>query len=431
MWEFFMSITEFVMLSSEALSLLLWIYIWNEKRLRYTRGGLIFYVAYVLYYLFVNVEGSFFFENILPAVLMLLWCFITFKEKRHLIILRFLAGIMCLAVVQLVTLELIFRFLGVENFEELRVVYTIAGITSLLISGFIYGVRTRDIKLLAKPDKVTVVILIYIVLIMLFIKYDYSRNDETYSYMYITMYVLLVIFMLYIVNGLRTKHSLEQKQLELRVSQQYEEVYKGLLVDMRRKQHDYKNQLTALYSMSGLNLEQEDMREAKKQYIERLDGRDSLDGLLLNCENPVLAGYVYTQCNEAKLKGITVSHKLIWSSRDYKIAMYEVIELLGILINNAIEYLEEQEPGLRDMRIGISGTKESISIQVSSRCEYISYKKIEKMFDEGYSTKGENRGIGLYSLKKITEKYNGQVLVKNQKESDGNWLCISINIKSP
>ncbi|WP_455797754.1 GHKL domain-containing protein [Clostridium butyricum] len=35
---------------------------------------------------------------------------------------------------------------------------------------------------------------------------------------------------------------------------------------------------------------------------------------------------------------------------------------------------------------------------------------IYKIYEKGFSTKGENRGLGLYSLKEITSKYNNVFL---------------------
>jgi len=50
------------------------------------------------------------------------------------------------------------------------------------------------------------------------------------------------------------------------------------------------------------------------------------------------------------------------------------------------------------------------------------------MFNMGYSTKGTGRGIGLYSLKKIVNKYKGELLVENITREDENWFKISMII---
>ncbi|WP_200800695.1 ATP-binding protein [Carboxydothermus pertinax] len=49
---------------------------------------------------------------------------------------------------------------------------------------------------------------------------------------------------------------------------------------------------------------------------------------------------------------------------------------------------------------------------------------IEKIFEPGFSTKGEGRGMGLYSVKKLVKKYNGNIQVK----SDANWTIFTVRI---
>lgn len=427
MAEFIISMTEFVVLCSEAVSVLLWLHICNDKKMQYSRAVLGFGIVYVLYYLWINVEESFILENIIPALCMIVWCQFEFKEKVFITMIRFLVGIICLGAIQLISLETTYWFMGMDDFEDLQIVYIIAGIISAAFSCLVYMVKQKGVRAISKPDRVTVITILYMVLILLFIKYDYSQNEETYSYMYVTLYILLGILMIYITKGLEIKHNLEQQKLQLKLSQQYGDIYEGLIAEMRRKQHDYKNQISALYSMNYISGDSNKTARFD-EYAAQLDKRDYLDKLLLNCENPILAGYLYTQCNEAELKDINMDVKLSWRESCTKMPVYEVVELLGILINNAVEYLETQETDDKKVSIYIKGTEEKIDIQVANRCEYLNYKDIEKMFVKGFSTKGDDRGIGLYSLRDIVEKHKGQLLAENITWGNNNWLQIYIKI---
>lgn len=53
---------------------------------------------------------------------------------------------------------------------------------------------------------------------------------------------------------------------------------------------------------------------------------------------------------------------------------------------------------------------------------------INKLFAKGYSTKGAGSGIGLYNLKKIVDKYHGQIEVYNEKENEMNSIVFRISI---
>lgn len=52
---------------------------------------------------------------------------------------------------------------------------------------------------------------------------------------------------------------------------------------------------------------------------------------------------------------------------------------------------------------------------------------INKLFAKGYSTKGAGSGIGLYNLKKIVDKYHGQIEVYNEKNADVNYVIFKIS----
>ncbi|MBQ8318720.1 MAG: GHKL domain-containing protein [Lachnospiraceae bacterium] len=420
--------TEFIMLTTEAISVMLWLYIWNDRKFQTSRSEIGFIIVYVVYYFYINLNNNFFIENIFPAVCIFVWSIIKFKDKVFAVVLKFLSSMVCLGMVQLIFLELSYWYFGSENIESLRVVYIVASMLSIITSVLIYMVRQNGIRVITKPDKKMIVALLYVCLVMSFIKYDYNRNDETYGYMYITLYIFLVTFMFYIVRDLNIKHKMEQRNLEARLSQQYGEVYKGLLEEMRRKQHDYSNQISAIYSMSYVDETWNAVKENQRRYIEQLSKKDDLDKLLLNCENSILAGYLYTQCNEARQKGINMDINVSWRDNCNVMLINEVIESLGIMINNAVEHLECQYINSRNIKVNVMGIADKISIQVSNPCEYQSYNTIQKMFDNGYSTKGENRGIGLCSLRKIVEKYEGELMAENTINENINWFQISVKI---
>ena len=47
---------------------------------------------------------------------------------------------------------------------------------------------------------------------------------------------------------------------------------------------------------------------------------------------------------------------------------------------------------------------------------YEDSENIERFFDLGYSSKGQNRGIGLSKLKHMVNKYNGEIVIAREDE---------------
>ena len=51
------------------------------------------------------------------------------------------------------------------------------------------------------------------------------------------------------------------------------------------------------------------------------------------------------------------------------------------------------------------------------------------MFEKGYSTKGEDRGIGLNKIKEYQDKYQFDILVENIMTKIGNTIKFSVIIE--
>ena len=72
--------------------------------------------------------------------------------------------------------------------------------------------------------------------------------------------------------------------------------------------------------------------------------------------------------------------------------------------------------------------EEKIIISVSNPTEYIPFSEIENMFVCGYSSKGENRGIGLSRVKELANKYEANIKVSNFWYDEENWINFTVEI---
>ena len=106
----------------------------------------------------------------------------------------------------------------------------------------------------------------------------------------------------------------------------------------------------------------------------------------------------------------------------------EILEILGVLLDNAKECvlcLGQESPTIG---VSIVESSDNLFICIKNVSEYKTYKDIENMFQMGFSTKGENRGIGLYSVKELLNNNNIDIRVENINDKQVNWLSISIEI---
>ena len=91
-----------------------------------------------------------------------------------------------------------------------------------------------------------------------------------------------------------------------------------------------------------------------------------------------------------------------------------LVRALGILLDNAIEALEELTIG--KLTVAIFKNKQEIQFIIQNDCKE-HMPSIQQLKKEGFSTKGENRGLGLSNVKEMLDKYPNVVLkttIRNQ-----------------
>lgn len=81
----------------------------------------------------------------------------------------------------------------------------------------------------------------------------------------------------------------------------------------------------------------------------------------------------------------------------------DLCRALGIMLDNAIEEAVMCEVLL--LRVSFIGKGRSVVISVINSC-HENTPPIHKFVQYGFSTKGEGRGIGMRTLKEITDRYN-------------------------
>ncbi|HZG73614.1 MAG TPA: ATP-binding protein, partial [Chondromyces sp.] len=91
----------------------------------------------------------------------------------------------------------------------------------------------------------------------------------------------------------------------------------------------------------------------------------------------------------------------------------QLITIAGNLIDNAFEEVANQRE--RDVSFFITDMGNDIVMEVADNGRGISNDQIDKLFNKGFSTKGENRGYGLANVKEEVDSLGGYIEVNNPK----------------
>lgn len=177
---------------------------------------------------------------------------------------------------------------------------------------------------------------------------------------------------------------------------------------LRAQRHDFLNHLQVVYSL----MEMEEFSEAQ-QYISQVYGNiQDLSRQLKTACAPVNA-LLRAKTTEAEGKKIRlfVDVKAAW--KDLPLPAWEMCRVLSNLIDNAMDALA----GKKDAAITVTLKEDvrSFSFSVANNGPMIAAEAAEKIFEAGFSGKGEGRGMGLHICRKTLRQYEGDLSVSSNE----------------
>lgn len=242
---------------------------------------------------------------------------------------------------------------------------------------------------------------------------------------YLLLFVLFAFIVIYIIKFQKANYILLQKNLEEKINKFYGNVYEELLHDVRRRQHDYKNHLIAIYNSHQKADSMEELISIQSDYLNDIIEEGRFDSILTKCNDPVVAGFLYHKACYCDDNNIEFEFDLSFSGINCAIKKYELIEILGNFIDNAIEYVIARKN--RIIKVKLLENAYDLTVSISNPSEFLEQKRIKEIFNFGNSSKGDGRGIGLSRVHQICENNNLDIQVENVMEKE-NWIKFTVII---
>ena len=239
---------------------------------------------------------------------------------------------------------------------------------------------------------------------------------------YIQMIVFMALFFLAVNEWQKAIVDAERKKTQLEMNRLYYDAYDELLLLIRERQHDMKNHINAILGMIYTIDNYEDLVESQRKYCDDIVEKNKETKLLLSISNPLIAGFLYRKFQEAQKQKILIECKVASKDDNYGIPEYELIEMMGILLDNAMEALNEKEETERNIFVEIEDREENLQIMVANKSRYYDPDEICRFFQKDYSSKGKEHGIGLTKLKRIVQEKDGDIMVTNESRNASNYL---------
>lgn len=178
---------------------------------------------------------------------------------------------------------------------------------------------------------------------------------------------------------------------------------------LRIQNHEHKNKLHTISGLLQLGHHQEAM-----DYIVEVQTTQEETTNFLNqrIQNQNIAGLVLSKMNRGKELGIDVmmdEHSTLEHLPE-KLDFHDFVVVFGNLVENAFDALQLTNNSSKEIFISIDQNDETLSILVEDNGVGMTDEQIQKIFDNGFTTKNSaNHGIGLYLISDILNKTNGSI----------------------
>lgn len=189
------------------------------------------------------------------------------------------------------------------------------------------------------------------------------------------------------------------------------------LVDsMRANNHDFTNKLHVI-----LGLIQMEMYEDASSYIQNITmvQRENISKVMNAVSEPAVAALLIGKIARASELNVNfvLREGCYYSASDMILPSEMLITVIGNLLDNAFDAMNEGSDykDHKELMFGIYSKPGAVLITVDDTGSGIKSSDLELIFENGFSTKGEGRGTGLYQVKAMVENFGGKITVESQE----------------
>lgn len=224
------------------------------------------------------------------------------------------------------------------------------------------------------------------------------------------------------VASLRLKSEMDQLNKELSQVKQYVEA-------LRAQTHEFQN---TLYTISGL-IQLESYQEAIELISRESEiHQDHVAWVMDRLRNPWLAAILigfHNRARELKVDFI-IDRESSLQEIPATISRSALVSILGNLITNAFEAVQEKAPSERKVKLFITDIGEFLWFEVEDSGPGVKAENVSDIFKQGFSTKptkdGQKRGFGLAKVKQLTSEMGGSITLET-----GEWGGAVFSIALP
>ena len=352
--------------------------------------------------------------SIISVVLALVFLIVAFKVNYIKAMASYFITIITVAITDCVVSTTIIKLTHVSTFVELsqsehlmtvgRVAITlIIFLISLILKFINQNQKEEAVSNIQRHVNLVNLIITFLLLIPNLVMILYYHDDKPLPLVVIIINIVAIIGMFFVsIFNTQRGIKLVQTEEELLTEKIYNKTQQELVDSLRTFKHDYKNVLQTIHGyiyikdMDGLSQYfDEVLKEAKT-----ITSLDSLNPELFG--SPSLFSLVAAKMETARRNGVSLNLKLLAKLENLEISEFDFTRAIGILLDNAIEASSQSKRKF----VNFSAYEENQKIKIEISNSFVNKGlEVEELSKKGVSTKGTNRGLGLFKVKDIISKY--------------------------
>lgn len=201
---------------------------------------------------------------------------------------------------------------------------------------------------------------------------------------------------------------------------------KFLVDSMRANNHDFTNKLHVILGLIEIG-----SYDKAISYIENISiiQRETVSKVMNCIGNPSFAALLIgkiARASECNVKFI-LQDGICFNPKDIEVPSEALVTITGNLIDNALDAMNSSSfDRIRELTFGVFTTSKKLLITVKDTGPGIPDELKTKIFENGFSTKGTGRGVGLYHTKQLIESLGGTISVESQV---GKGSCFMVTLE--
>ena len=260
-----------------------------------------------------------------------------------------------------------------------------------------------------------IITLATILIIYNFISIYSILDSKNFLLYYLASSTILIFFLIFILisssllKNLHIKIDVEAEKQKLEQQKKYIESLEKNNNEIRKFKHDFNNIILGLEGYITSNeVDNIKLRDYFYNNIKDFNTKIELDNIVLshlnNIKVPSIKNLLTNKIISAQNNDFKVNICVDDEIDNFYVNEMQLSRILGIFLDNSLEAGLELEHN-RFIELIILKANKTIVIQITNTF-YNTDLDIDKINESGYSTKGENRGIGLSSADDIISKQN-------------------------